>query len=143
MTEGSSSGKVRKLEIPVETGSGVPLYRQIADFVWVEVASGALDVGDRLPTVRQLAIDLGVHPKTVTRAYNELESLGVLIQRPGEGTFVGLHPADHQQLEDRKQLEGICRNAVSQALAAGFSFDDLLDALAELRPVISDRPRVP
>ncbi|NIQ55192.1 MAG: GntR family transcriptional regulator, partial [Gammaproteobacteria bacterium] len=72
----------------------VPLFRQLVDRLWLEIITGTLEAGERLPTVRQLAIDLGIHPNTVGRAYTELELLGVLVKRPGHGTYVCLGPAD-------------------------------------------------
>ncbi len=142
LTDPLPSREARKLTVRVDAGSSVPLYRQISDFVWVEVASGSFETGDRLPTVRQAAIDLGVHPDTVSRAYKELDLLGVVVQR-GEGTFVGLKPSAKKELEGRNRLEGICRDAVSRAEQAGFSFDDVVDALADLRPTISNQSRNP
>jgi GntR family transcriptional regulator len=117
----------------MDFGSGEPLYRQIVDRVWLEVITGALDTGERLPTARQLAIDLGVHPNTVARAYEELRLLGVLVARPGEGTYVGLTRPDRSALERRAQLERLCRDIVSQSKALGISLDNVVDMLVELR----------
>jgi GntR family transcriptional regulator len=68
--------------------SGVPVYRQIIDQVRGGIASGALTVGDQLPTVRQLAVDLSINPNTVVRAYRELELGGLLETHQGTGTFI-------------------------------------------------------
>ena len=68
--------------------SGVPVYRQIIDQVRGGIASGALSVGDQLPTVRQLAVDLSINPNTVVRAYRELELGGLLETHQGTGTFI-------------------------------------------------------
>ena len=121
------------LQITLDAGSKVPLYRQIVDRVWLEVIDGTLDPGERLPTTRGLAIDLSVHPNTVTRAYKELELLGVVIQRSGEGTFVGLRPPDREEFERRAAFEGLCRRAVNEARELGFTLDELIDTLAEFR----------
>ena len=141
MTDGSPSREARKLELRVDAGSEVPLYRQISDFVWVAVADGSFETGDRLPTVRQAAIDLGVHPDTVSRAYKELDLLGVVVRRGAEGTFVGLKPSARNELERRRRLEDICRQAVSEAERAGFSIDDVAETLADLRPSIRQQSR--
>src|ERR1700730_8949280 len=68
--------------------SGVPVYRQIIDQVRGGIASGSLAVGDQLPTVRQLAVDLAINPNTVARAYRELELGGLLETHQGTGTFI-------------------------------------------------------
>ena len=94
MPDKPGAGATPQLATSLDPGSNLPLYRQIVDHVWVRVAEGVLDPGEKLPTVRQWAVDLGVHPNTVARAYKELELLGVVVRRAGEGTFEGLKPAD-------------------------------------------------
>ena len=76
------------MQFAIDTKSGVPFYRQIIEQTKFAIASGDLAPGDRLPTVRQLAVDLSVNPNTVIRAYRELEIEGVLNTQQGSGTFV-------------------------------------------------------
>jgi GntR family transcriptional regulator len=128
----------QRLAVYLDPGGDVPLYRQIVDRVWLEVVTGTLETGERLPTVRQLAIDLAVHPNTVARAYRELEALGVLMTRPGEGSYVGLAPPDKTELERRAQLERLCRDVVGQCRALGLALDDVIDTLTVLHPDRSD-----
>ena len=61
------------IEIKLDVKSGVPFYRQVIDQVKAAIATESLSPGDRLPTVRQLAVDLSINPNTVSRAYTELE----------------------------------------------------------------------
>jgi GntR family transcriptional regulator len=119
--------------IDLDAADRVPLYRQIVDAVWERVVSGDLETGRRLPTVRQYAIDLGVHPNTVVRAYQELELLGVVERRGGNGTVVSIGEADKERLDRGMRLEQICQDAVERARTLGFSIDDVLDTLTELR----------
>jgi GntR family transcriptional regulator len=72
----------------VDLSRPVPPYEQLRAQVSGQVACGQLAPGTRLPTVRQLAGDLGLAPGTVARAYTELESEGVVISRGRRGTFV-------------------------------------------------------
>ena len=123
----------QRLAIHLDHGSDVPLYRQIVDHVWLGAVEGILEPGERLPTVRQLAIDLSVHPNTVARAYSELTLLGVVAPHSGEGTFICLTPPDKPELERREQLERLCRELMSRIQALGFSPDELIDTLGELR----------
>lgn len=74
--------------LEVDLGSGVPVYEQIRSQVVAHVAAGRLAVGDRLPTIRALATDLGVAPGTVARAFRELEQAGVVATRRRTGTVV-------------------------------------------------------
>jgi DNA-binding transcriptional regulator YhcF (GntR family) len=74
--------------LEVDTSSPVPPYEQIRTQITDLAASGALPVGIRLPTIRQLAGDLGLAPGTVARAYRELESRGVVTSRVRHGTTI-------------------------------------------------------
>ena len=133
MTEHESPGVTQRLALYIDRSSEEPVSRQIIGRLWHEIITGTLETGDRLPTVRQLAIDLNVRPDTVTHAYEELEFLGVVITRPGQGTFVGLTSPDQSTLERHAQLERLCRDVLSQSEALGLSLDDVIDALVDLR----------
>ena len=115
----------------LDKGDETPLYRQMVDRLWLDVVTGTIDVGERLPTVRQLAVDLGVHPGSVERAYRELERLGVFVVRPG-GTFVALGSQDTPTIERQTQLERLCRDLLTQARAFGFTVPELVDTLRDL-----------
>lgn len=75
-------------QLEVDLASGVPPYEQIRSQVAGHVAAGTLREGDRLPTVRALAADLGVAAGTVARAYRELEAEGLVVGRRRAGTVV-------------------------------------------------------
>lgn len=70
-------------------GSGAPLADQIQDQVRGLINAGMLPAGQKLPSVRQLAGDLGIAPGTVAKAYKALENEGLLVTRIGSGTRVG------------------------------------------------------
>ncbi len=76
------------LVLEVDVDSGVPVYEQIRAQVVAHVAAGRLRPGDRLPTIRALALDLGIAPGTVARAFRELEQAGVIVTRRRTGTVV-------------------------------------------------------
>lgn len=114
--------------------SGVPVYRQIIDQVRGGIASGALAVGDQLPTVRQLAVDLSINPNTVVRAYRELELGGSLVTHQGTGTFISSLKIRDGQEERGRQLAQIVSDCVARAGAAGFTVEDLI---GELRGLVS------
>jgi GntR family transcriptional regulator len=112
--------------------SGVPVYRQIIDQVRGGIASGVLAVGDQLPTVRQLAVDLAINPNTVARAYRELELGGLLETHQGTGTFIGAQKLRGGEAERQRQLAQIVGECMARAGAAGFTVEDLIDQLHEL-----------
>jgi GntR family transcriptional regulator len=74
--------------IRIESSSGVPITRQIADQIRNHSASGALAPGDRLPSVRQLAKELAVNQNTILHVYERLTGEGLLERRQGDGTYV-------------------------------------------------------
>ena len=74
--------------IRLETTSGMPIARQIADQIRTHCASGTLGPGDRLPSVRELAKELTVNQNTVLRVYEKLTAEGLLERRHGDGTYV-------------------------------------------------------
>ncbi len=133
MSDEERASIAQRLAMYLDPSGDAPLYRQIADRVWLEVVTGTLETGERLPTVRQLAIDLAAHPNTVARAYRELESLGVLVTRAGEGTFVGLAPPDPDTIERRAQLDRLCRDVAAQCEALGLPLDEVIETLIALR----------
>jgi DNA-binding transcriptional regulator YhcF (GntR family) len=130
----TDSDRPDTLGIDLDRGSDQSLSRQISDQVWRDVISGVLETGSRLPTARAVAVGLGVAPNTVERAYAELARLGVVSVRQS-GAFVSLSVSEGQTREAADKLEQACRTAVAEAEALGFSIDDLMDALAELRAV--------
>jgi len=80
-----------------------------------------------------MSIELGLTPRAVERAYQQLEQLGVLATRSGEGTFVSLNAPDGEKRERWVELDELCREMASRARNLGFSIDDLVDELADLR----------
>ncbi len=109
------------------------MARQIVDTIWQEVIEGTLDTGQRMPTVRLLAVELGLSPRTILRAYERLEQLGVLTKRPGEGTCVSLAPADPAERERWKRLERLCEDTITQAEQLDFTVNDVIDTLNDFR----------
>jgi len=112
--------------------SGVPVYRQIIDQVRGAIAAGALEAGDQLPTVRQLAVDLAINPNTVVRAYRELELGGLLETHQGTGTFISAQKLKKANAERERQLAQIVTDTVARAGAAGFTVDELIEELREI-----------
>ncbi|UCG88693.1 MAG: GntR family transcriptional regulator [Gemmatimonadota bacterium] len=133
MTEVGPTALAAKLAAVLDPGAEQPLSSQIVDRIWLDVISGNIETGERLPTVRQLAIDLGLNPRTVGRAYEQLERLGVVSTRPGEGTFVSLNVPDEDAHRRRRELERCSLELVVRAEALGFSIEDLLDTLDDIR----------
>ena len=119
------------MKIQLDLKSGVPFYRQIIDQVKSAMATGMVEAGDRLPTVRQLAVDLSVNPNTVSRAYTELELTGLVETQMGSGTFVGQKRVEQDEVERRRILDQISQELLSRASSHGFTLDDILENLQQ------------
>jgi GntR family transcriptional regulator len=76
------------LAFSLDTDKGVPIYRQIVRQIEYAVLSGRSLPGDKLPTIRSLAVALRINPNTIAKAYGELEIRGVLATQVGRGTYV-------------------------------------------------------
>jgi len=68
--------------------NGTPIYRQIIQQIEYAILSGRMKSGDKLPTIRSLAVDLKTNPNTIARSYNELEIRGILETQVGSGTYI-------------------------------------------------------
>lgn len=119
------------MEFSIDHKSGVPFYRQIIEQIKFGIANGELGSGDRLPTVRQLAVDLSINPNTVVRAYRELEIEGILNTQQGSGTFVGNEKPEIDRLEKQRMLDQIITDLTARASSYGLTLDDLLEALRQ------------
>ena len=121
------------MKLVIDNQSGVPFYRQIIEQLKYAISRGELSTGDRLPTVRQLAVDLSINPNTVVRAYRQLEIEGVLETQQGSGTFVGTQVPEIDELERQRMLDQILTDMIARASSYGFTPTDLLDGLRQLK----------
>jgi GntR family transcriptional regulator len=105
------------LPIQIQKDSGIPLYIQVERQIRLLIQQGLLRPGDLMPTVRELAVELGINSNTVSRVYRDLQQGGILVLKRGVGSFVSdsvssktLRRKELQQL-DRKvdELIGFCR----------------------------------
>lgn len=112
------------VRLGVDQKSGVPIYVQLVEQIQHAVEVGRLNAGDRLPTVRKLARDLGIAPNTIVKAYGELQRAGLIESRPGVGTVI-VESAGVARGERLAALENRLRELVQDAAGLGMSEDDL------------------
>jgi len=117
------------IDFKLDPKSGVPFYKQIVDQIRYGIATGKLEVGEQLPTVRALAVHLQVNLNTVTKAYKELEIQDVLESQQGTGTFIGSAGVSIPAAERRKKLAAICQEFMSIASSYGFTIEDVVAEL--------------
>lgn len=137
---GSSHQIMEQLAARLAGGIEQPIAHRIAEHIWLSVVEGALDTGERLPTARQLAVALNVSPRTVDRAYRQLEDRGVIATRRGEGTFVALVLPSEEERARHREFAALCSEAIDRAEALGFDVNDLMEALSDYRGLDRDTP---
>jgi GntR family transcriptional regulator len=120
--------------VEVNPRDATPIYAQLERGLRAAIASGRLGLGEQLPTVRQLAVELRVNANTVARVYSELERAGVLETRRGVGSFVRATPTEARpQHEHDRRLRALVAHMLGDAAAAGFSLDELIAELQSHR----------
>ncbi len=117
------------IEFKLDPKSGVPFYRQIIDQIRYGIASGQLKVGEQLPTVRALAVELSVNLNTISKAYRELEIQDVLETQQGTGTFIGVAEVRIPEEERRAKLGSICDECLTIAGSYGFDVEEVIGEL--------------
>ena len=115
------------MKIIINTSAMVPIYEQIVEVIKREIASGGLEADAALPSVRTLSKELKISALTVKKAYDQLESDGLVTTVHGKGTFVkGLNPGLIRE-EQLKELEGDMARMVDKAKRYGISTEELLE----------------
>lgn len=100
-----------------------PIYTQIVDGFREQIAAGILCGGDKLPSVRELAMELTINPNTIQRAYRELEMGGWVASVPGKGSFVCGIPSE--SVRETGELMKTFDDTVSRLLALGVKPEEL------------------
>jgi GntR family transcriptional regulator len=120
------------LRIEIDPSSPTPPSEQVANQVRFAVSAGRLRPGDRLPSVRGLAVEARINPNTVSRAYRTLEREGTVRTRPGAGVYVARQAEGRcAEIRDRWLRDQLGR-IVADALTAGLGPADLERVLADL-----------
>ena len=119
------------MDIRVAPGGSRPIYRQIIDHVRRGIASGELNVGDSLPSVRQLAEQLVVNHNTVAKAYAEMVRDGVLESQPGRGVFVAKRRAVYSASEKKRRLDQALNIFLGEVLTLDYTPEQIQAELAK------------
>ncbi len=127
------------MSLQIDSQRKVPIYIQIDEQIRAQIAAGQLRPGEQLPTIRELAADLGVNYNTVARAYLELDHDGMISTQQGRGTFVtGVLDDEQMGCRRERKLHAIVRAALDEAQLLGYdpaeiraAFDEQLKAWQE------------
>ncbi|MBE6650993.1 MAG: GntR family transcriptional regulator [Ruminococcaceae bacterium] len=120
-----------KQVININPKSGVPLFEQIRDEFKRCILMGVWSAGEQLPSVRALALELGINPNTIQRAYAELEREGLTYTVAGKGCFV---EEDLSLLKKKKTDEAFTRleDALTELMESGIGYDEIIDRINNL-----------
>jgi GntR family transcriptional regulator len=129
------------LMIRIATGDPRPIGRQIADGIRMKVATGELDPGVQIPSVRALAQQLAVNPNTVAKVYSELTIEGWLESQPGRGLFVATPRQRLSDDERERRLRDAIDRFINEMIALGYPLDEAQARLGEAAAGLLPRKR--
>lgn len=112
--------------------TGVPIYVQIRDQVLRAIGAGRLQPGERMPTMRQVAVALKIDLNTVRHAYDALARAGAIDVQPARGTFVAAQPPVADSAAHTQRLDDLAHRSIASARAAGLDPADLARRILEL-----------
>jgi GntR family transcriptional regulator len=119
------------MHILINPSDELPIYRQIMRQLQQAIAGGRLKPGEKLASHRDLAEQAVVAPLTVKKAYDEMESLGLIETRRGLGTFVCAKPTLTSAADQREQVRDAARQLLTHAYLAGMSYEAVSKILKE------------
>lgn len=122
------------MDIIISNSNGKPIYEQISSQVRAQILSGALEPGERLPSIRALADGLGVSVITTKRAYSDLEGEGLVETVQGKGCFVSQQNKALLRERRMRHVEDLMAQATTEARDIGLTRDQLHDMLDLMVP---------
>lgn len=114
----------KHFDIKVDAKLALPVYEQVKRALKHAILSGNLPEGERLMSIRELALKLRINPNTIIKVYYQLEVEGFIYSRPGTGYFVKLDPHKVKK-EGRKLLKELTDEYISKAMGLGYALDDI------------------
>lgn len=129
--------RTRPLMIQIATGDTRPIVRQIVDAVRMQIATGELQAGDQLPSVRGLAQQLTINPNTVAKAYAELTTEGWVDSRQGLGLFVAPPRQRLSDAERERRFDEAVQHFVNDVVPLNATVEEVHERMdAEFRALV-------
>jgi GntR family transcriptional regulator len=119
------------IAITLNPANSIPIYRQIIQQIEYAVLAGRLKPGDKLPTIRTLAVDLKINPNTIVRAYNELEIRGILTTQVGSGTYISNQRPEPEDDTRRRKIDEVLNRFRKELRDLGVDTAQLIKLLKE------------
>lgn len=123
----------RGVRFSLDAASGVPFYRQVIQQIEHAILARKLQPGDRLPTIRSLAIDLKINPNTIAKAYGELEIRGIVVTQVGSGTYVSDKRPPEEDAERARQIAERVARFVRDLEALGVRQEEMVRLVREYK----------
>lgn len=111
----------------INPNSGTPVYLQIIDQIKHAISMGVFEVGKPIPTIRDIALELGVNPNTVAKSIRELEREGFLKTYVGKGSFVSEKALESVHDEKEEKIMKLAESFIKDVKWLGFSKNDVLE----------------
>lgn len=126
------------MDIKISMSDPVPIYIQILEQIKLMIAQKQLKEGDKLPSVRELAIHLNLNPRTVSNAYKELAHLGLIQKKSGIGLFVNETCIEFSEIEKRSQLMKKAGELFRFGNSLGFSDEEVMELMSGFSKGVKD-----
>ncbi|GLZ66274.1 putative HTH-type transcriptional regulator YhcF [Bacillus amyloliquefaciens] len=120
-----------------EFQSSKPIYLQIADRIYYRLIRSELSPGDKLPSVREMAVQMKVNPNTIQRTYSEMERLGIVETRRGQGTFIAERSDLKAELKDRLTKD-VFKRFIQEMVELGLSPEEMLEGIKQYAEEAND-----
>ncbi|MBB3867689.1 GntR family transcriptional regulator [Parageobacillus toebii NBRC 107807] len=114
-----------------------PIYIQIMEKINKKIVRNEWKAGDKLPSVREMAVETGVNPNTIQRTYSELERMGIVETRRGQGTFVTENVEVIERLREQMKRD-VVTDFIRNMTELGFTLDDMITSLKNYRGESND-----
>lgn len=115
----------------IDAMSRTPVYEQVITQVEKFVLAGILTAGDKMPSVRNLSMELSVNPNTIQKAYTELDRRGITCSVPGKGNFISENALEILREDRKNHLEDLS-NVVGELKLAGISYEAVRDCVVKI-----------
>jgi len=115
-------------EFKVDVKSALPVYEQVKRAIKLAILANRLKDGEKLMSLRELALKLQINPNTIIKIYTQLEVEGYIYSRPGAGYFVKV---DKEKIRKERYVlfEEETQDYISKVIQLGYSFDDILEIM--------------
>jgi len=126
----ADSGTAVPVRFTLDLSDGVPIYRQIIRQIEHAVLAGRLKAGERLPTIRSLAVELKINPNTIAKAYGELEIRGILTTQVGSGTYISDKKPDPEDDGPERKIREIVGRFIEEMRELGVGKKELAELVS-------------